>query len=463
MSKKLTLDLIFAKTNNNDPKNIRFLNIWGNMLSDISIISNFTSLEKINLNSNLIEDITALKNLKNIKELSLKDNKISDINQLENLRNCKKLEKLMLLNNPISNSVNYYQKILEVLPNLKEIDTLDTKKLKIKSNNFNSPLSLKENIINNNEHNISNNNISPDLSNNNLDYKSGGSDSVSSDRKSDGRNDSAAPDPGAIPLDDLDENININKELNINNAYNALNKMNNINNKKEKDKNDLLNKSFKKKITEGSFRKITKKNILNNLKEEAKIKHQINSEVNENIDKMSQTLTSNFYKNPFKKYKNLLNEGGYKKKKIENIKKDGNSINQKTRNSVYKQYQYFDNDKNDLEEEKKKNSYTPKKKKIVYKYNQLKPLMTTSKKNEINEIKNEINDENKNEKVEEKKIIKNEIIEKIDIKEQKNTKENNINKSIIESIKLLATTLSIDGLKQIQKDVQKLLEEKKKN
>ena len=144
-------------------------------------------------------------------------------------------------------------------------------------------------------------------------------------------------------------------------------------------------------------------------------------------------------------------------KKIENYKKEhepkgSNIINQKVRNSVFKKYQFFDNDNKDDKEEKKKNSYTPKKKKIVQKYNKLRPLITTAKKNEINDEKIIINDENKNKNIEEK-IVKNEIIEK----------KENINKSIIESIKLLASTLSIDGLKQIQKDVQKLLEETNKN
>ena len=462
MSKKLTLDLILQKTNTNQPKNIRILNLWGNSLSEISILSNFPFLEKINLDSNLIEDISALNNLKNIKELSLKDNKINDINQIENLKNCKKLEKLSLINNPITTSMNYFQKIIETLPNLKEIDNLDTKKIKLKNNNFNSPLPIKENKINNNEININNNIISPESSINNVGYKSSGSDSVSSDRKSEGRNDSAAPDPKGSLIDDLDSNININQVLNINNELQALNKINNniINSKKEKDKSDILNVSFKKKKTEGSFRKIEKKNIFNNLKEEAKIKHVVNNEINENIDKMSKTSTADFYKNPQKKFKDLLlNEGGYKKKKI----KGSNIINQKASNSVFKQYSFFDNDKNEFEEEKKKNSYTPKKKKILPKYNKLRPLITTSKKNENNEDKNEINNssdkdnnENKDKNIEVKKI-KNEIIEK------KEKKENNINKSIIESIKLLASTLSIDGLKQIQKDVQKLLEDKTKN
>ena len=164
--------------------------------------------------------------------------------------------------------------------------------------------------------------------------------------------------------------------MNINNAFNALNKKN-----KEKEKIDLLNKSFKKKKTEGSFRKVIKKNIFNiNInnnnkeeeKEKEKVKHVINTDYNENHDKMSQTITSDFYKNPLKKYKDLiLNEGGYKKKKVENLKKEhenkgSNIINQSNRNSVYKEYKFFDNDNNDFEEEKKKSSVTPKKKKKVY-------------------------------------------------------------------------------------------------
>ena len=454
MSKKLTLDLIFSKLNNinNDPKNIRFLNIWGNQISDISILSTFPALEKISLNSNQIEDLSAFKNLTNIRDLSLKDNKIQDFSQIEYLKNNKKLEKLNLSNNPICSAQNYKQNIIEILPQIKELDNVNIKNIKFNiNNNFNSP------ILSNKDNNI-NNNLSPEFdSKNNLSHKSGGSDSVSSDRKSDARNDSAAPDPQADILDDLDTNININQELNLNNAYNELKKREK---EKEKEKKNLLNKSFKKKITEGSFRKVDKKNIFNvNKKEENDIKHVINSDYKENIDKMSQTLSSNFYKNPLKKYKDLiLNEGGYKKKKVSNLKKDlgnkeNNLINQNQRNSVFKQYKFFDNDEHEYEE-KKKNSHTPKKNKIFQKFNKLRPLITTSKKNEI---KNE----------EEKNIINNEIIDKnLEEKKKENKileKKENINKSIVESIKLLASTLSVDGLKQIQKEVQNLLQEKSKN
>ena len=110
MSKKLTLELIFSKINNinNDPKNIRFLNIWGNQISDISILSSFPKKKKINLNNNQIEDISAFKNLTNIKELSLKDNNIKDLQQIEYLKNNKKKKKLNLINNPICKNHNRF-------------------------------------------------------------------------------------------------------------------------------------------------------------------------------------------------------------------------------------------------------------------------------------------------------------------------------------------------------------------
>ena len=154
MSKILTIDLILEIANNNNPKNIRALNLWENKLSDISILSEFSSLEIISLSVNQIKDISAFKKLKNVRELYLKDNEISDINQIENLKNSKKLEKLLLKHNPITNIINYRQKILEILPQLKKLDDIEVKQSKINNNNnFNSPLAKKDsgqNNINNN-------------------------------------------------------------------------------------------------------------------------------------------------------------------------------------------------------------------------------------------------------------------------------------------------------------------------
>ena len=461
MSKKLTIEFILSKANVNNPKTIRALNLRGNKISDISILSELTSLEIISLNSNQIKDISAFKKLKNVREIYLRDNQISDFSQLENLKNCKKLEKLAIKDNPITNISNYYQKIIEILPQLKKIDDTEVKQLKLNNNNFNSPLSKKDSNHSNN-YNIQ----SPNLPKNNLSNKSG-SESISSDRKGE-ENHSAAPDPqqslsppnlsGNLNIDEY--NLNNNNEIKVIDSYNAINfKLNNKN-----DKSDLLNKSFKKKITEGSFRKVNKnKNNLNNIinQEEKKkqlIERAINNDNKLKTDKLSQTISSGFYKNPFKN--NIdggINEigGGYRKKIIGNFKqeqehKENNKNKQNVINTVFQKYQFFDND-NDNEEEKKKNNESPEKT-IFKKSNKLNPLISASKKNESLEKKIDLlNQKNNSDSIQNE----NKIIE--------NGKEESINKSVVESIKLLMTTLSVDGLKQVQNDIQKLIESKNKN
>ena len=463
MSKKLTIDFILSKANSNNPKNIRALNLRGNKISDISVLSELTSLEIISLNSNQIKDISSFKKLKNVREIYLKDNQISDFNQIENLKGCKKLEKLSIKDNPIANISNYHQKIIEILPQLKKIDDIEVKQLKLNNNNFNSPLSKKDsnpnNIINNN-YNIQ----SPNFPKNNLSNKSG-SESISSDRKGEG-NVSAAPDPQAsISPPHLSDNLNIDDyNSNNNNGINNIDSYNTINLKlnNKKDKSDLLNKSFKKKITEGSFRKVNKNNLNNiNISPEEKKKQLIERAINNDnklkTDKLSQTISSGFYKNPFKN--NIdggINEigGGYRKKIIGNFKqeqehKENNKNKQNVINTVFQKYQFFDND-NDNEEEKKKNNESPKKN-IFKKSNGLNPLISATKKNESLEKRIDlINHKNDLEIKNENKIIEN-------------GKGENINKSVVESIKLLMTTLSVEGLKQIQNDIQKLIESKNKN
>ena len=74
--------------------------------------------------------------------------------------------------------------------------------------------------------------------------------------------------------------------------------------------------------------------------------------------------------------------------------------------------------------------------------------MISNKKN-ISLEKNKINNKNSIE------------LNKDEYKIKDKGKEGIINNSVIESIKLLMTTLSLEGLKQIQNDIQKLMEEKK--
>lgn len=189
---------------------IKTLNLWGNNIDDISLLSEMPSLEILSLSTNHIQDLRPLKNLKNLKELYLQDNNISDINQIEFLKNCKQLEILNLSENPITKFQNYRQKILNILPFLKRLDDIENTNI-FQHNKFSfhqNPLMFFKKIF-----------------------------------------------PKRV-----------NKQNNINDLNNSIN-LDEINNQRNTvgGRNDILNKSFKKKKYIGTFKIGNKKSETNNM------------------------------------------------------------------------------------------------------------------------------------------------------------------------------------------------------
>ena len=125
MSRKLTKDFIRSRLGIDNLESIKELDLWGNNIDDISLLSEMPLLEIISLSVNHIKDLSVFRNLKNVKELYLKDNKISDFQQVEYLKNCQKLKILCLSDNPISKDQNYRKKVIEILPYLKKLDDLE--------------------------------------------------------------------------------------------------------------------------------------------------------------------------------------------------------------------------------------------------------------------------------------------------------------------------------------------------
>jgi len=189
---------------------IKTLNLWGNNIDDISLLSEMPSLEILSLSTNHIQDLRPLKNLKNLKELYLQDNNISDINQIEFLKNCKQLEILNLSENPITKFQNYRQKILNILPFLKRLDDIENANI-FQHNKFSfhqNPLMFFKKIFPKRVNKQNN-------------------------------------------INDLNNSINLDE---INNQRNTVN-----------NRNDILNKSFKKKKYIGTFKIGNKKSETNNM------------------------------------------------------------------------------------------------------------------------------------------------------------------------------------------------------
>ena len=435
MSKKLTLDEIMGRANTKSLETIKSLNLWGLNLSDILILSELSLLETLSLSKNQIKDISVFKTMKNLKELYLADIQIDDLNQIDNLKNCKKLEKLVLKGNPICNYPNYYQKINEILPNLITLDEKDIK-------------TLKNDIFQNMKNKIKKINGPSKQIYKNKNHKL-------SENKKDVRENLAAPDPGAVSVANQkkaenDEKENGNQNINKNNNCGIVDPE--IGNPKISAKTlEYFNKSFKKKKTEGTFFKLKKRKSKQNLNE-LSINENNNALTSSRIedDEQYKTLPTSLSLRIFtKEIDPNIKRNGYKRKIIGNYKNENSKLNQ----STYIKYKQFDNEEEE-EEKRKDNSKDKNLNRSFYqKFNsQTYNKKFGDKKESSFMINNGNSKNNKNENKENNK--KNEISNEIN-------DENN--KKIMKSIQLLIGTLSLDGLKEVQNEVQKLLNNMRKN
>ena len=143
----LTKEIILIKyPKYSDIKEIKKLNIWGEDLQDISILSKMKNLEILSLSSNKISNLSPLSNCLNIREIYLRNNNINSFNELYYLQNLQKLKVLWLEGNPISKDKFYFKKVLNILPNL---HYLDNKTIKLHMNAQKRGQSEEQKIIKN--------------------------------------------------------------------------------------------------------------------------------------------------------------------------------------------------------------------------------------------------------------------------------------------------------------------------
>ena len=121
-SRKLTLDFIKLKTNLSKTNQIKTLNLWGNDFEDISILSELPKLEVVSLSVNHIKNLEVFQKLENLKELYLRQNLIDNFDQIKYLEKCHNLSILALKDNPITLLPDYKKKIIEILRQLKKLD-----------------------------------------------------------------------------------------------------------------------------------------------------------------------------------------------------------------------------------------------------------------------------------------------------------------------------------------------------
>lgn len=158
----LTEELILSKyPNYTDITKIKKLDIWGEDIQDISILSEMKKLSILSLSSNNVNDLSPLESCLNLRELYLRNNNISSFEEITHLKNLSKLKILWLEGNPIYNDPLYRYKILQILPQISVLD----------NQNCNSKLTKLDNILNRNQSAEQNRKVNYSLINNFNDKK----------------------------------------------------------------------------------------------------------------------------------------------------------------------------------------------------------------------------------------------------------------------------------------------------
>ncbi len=379
MSRKLTLDFIKMRTNNSKYNQIKTLNLWGNDLEDIAVLSELPNLEVVSLSVNNIRNLEVFQNHENLKELYLRKNLISNLDQIKYLEKCKNLSVLVLKDNPITLIQDYKNKIIEILPQLKKLDDEVIDPNYINKNNKMS----KKNSIN-----------SP---NNKKDIKK----TTINSRESIGLDNSQNP---------FDKNMQ--SESN-----------NNKDNIKEKDKD--IDKEKNKEETSNLMKAINESlNIVNSTENKIKKLEKEDVKTSKSISNFKEFVKKN--KGPFKKKEIKFEFVEKRNKRIPVLEKID------SHNKLIQSYSVADF--NMLK--------THYQKKIIPNFKK-----ELSIKTERPEIFNNQNKENKYIKSNVNNQINNHYI---------NNNNNNRN-TVIQSIKLLLSTIDNQGLEELKKEIEKLL------
>ena len=126
MEKALTPELIVHKTKTDQFDKIKSLNLWGNEISDLSILKELKNVEVLSLSVNKISSLVHFSNCIHLTELYLRKNNISNLGEIQHLKNLKQLKVLWLWDNPICEQQNLYRPyIIHVLPHLMKLDNLN--------------------------------------------------------------------------------------------------------------------------------------------------------------------------------------------------------------------------------------------------------------------------------------------------------------------------------------------------
>ena len=125
----LRTPLVLSKTRLESLTEVCNLNLWGNELTDVTLLSSMPNLEIISLSINQLTTLSYFANCSKLKEIYLRKNHITDICEIVHLQGLRALHTLWLSDNPCANATTeegpwYRSFILRMLPQLRKLDNI---------------------------------------------------------------------------------------------------------------------------------------------------------------------------------------------------------------------------------------------------------------------------------------------------------------------------------------------------
>ena len=125
----LRAPLVLSKTRLNNLLDVKNLNLWGNELTDVSLLTKLLNLEIISLSINQLTTLAYFASCSQLHEIYLRKNFISDVAEVVHLQGLRRLHTLWLSDNPCSDlntseGLWYRSFILRMLPQLKKLDNI---------------------------------------------------------------------------------------------------------------------------------------------------------------------------------------------------------------------------------------------------------------------------------------------------------------------------------------------------
>ncbi|KAF5298747.1 hypothetical protein FQR65_LT09616 [Abscondita terminalis] len=124
MAKRLTEEMVIARSKLSDLSKVKRLNCWGSELVDVSLLRKMPSVEVLSLSINKINSLGDFQFCGALQELYIRQNDIRELNQICYLQSLPNLKNLWLDENPCAAGEGYRMTVLRTLPQLQKLDNV---------------------------------------------------------------------------------------------------------------------------------------------------------------------------------------------------------------------------------------------------------------------------------------------------------------------------------------------------